>query len=324
MSFKDTLRSAAATFVKNEPKIFFFVGLGMVVGGTIGIAVQSTKVKEVIVEDTKKIKEVRTKKDDIPQQEYGRELAKSYGGLGWTLVKHYALPASIEALGLFLMFKGYKVLDERYLTATAAAIALKMENERLNMNMIEHLGEEKAADIRRGIETVEVVETNDKGKVKKKKVKVYDKNKFFNTTERRYSESGHYHEVFSSDGNAMNDNINELKIFQVYANQFLAASKTGTCTLNDIYRILDFTETAWGDAFIWEYDPEHPDDHIKFGIDNLLDPATREWYLKQNDDIWLTFNCDRVTFEDPNDIFKLAPNGKIARGTRDVVTVDSL
>lgn len=323
MGFKDTCRKIAAEAVKHEPELLFFGGMVLVIGGTILVGVQSAKVEQVIEEDKKAIEDVHAKKDNLDQREYGKELVKSYGGLGWTLTKHYALPVAVEAIGLFMMTKGYNVLDDRYITAAAAAIALKMENDRLYSNIESELGTEKALDIKRGAKEVEVVEEAANGKTKKKKVKVYDKNKFFNTTERRYSESGHYHEIVSSDCNAMNDNINELKIFQTYANQYLAASKTGTCTLNDIYKILDFEETAWGDAFIWDYDPEHPDDHIKFGIDNLLDPATREWYLKQNDDIWLTFNCDRVTFEDPNDIYKLAPTGKVARGSnRD--TLDSL
>lgn len=318
MSFKEVFYNAT-----RNPKFMFFTGVVLVIGGTVLVGVQSAKLEEAIEEEKKEIEQVHEQKETLPQPVYGRTLARSYGRLGWKLIRHYAFPVTIEIVGLYTMNRGFNVLNDNYISACAAAIALKMENERMYNGIVNEYGVEKANDIRRGAEYVEVIETNEKGKTKVKKVKTYKKDNYFNTTERRYSESGHYHPVITSDDNSMNDNINELKIFQVYANQFLAASKTHTCTLNDIYRILDFEETAWGDAFIWDYDPEHPNDHIKFGIDDLLDPMTRAWYLKQNDDIWLTFNCDRVTLEDPNDIYKLAPNGKIARGSNRQ-TLDSL
>lgn len=117
-------------------------------------------------------------------KQYKKDLTHEYLRLGGTIAKRYAIPTTIELLALSAMFASNKVSRKDKATLAMALTGVQAAYDRLNNNLIEAVGEDKARDIRLGIHdekiTEEEIDEDGKKKKVKKDVKVVDPDKIAN------------------------------------------------------------------------------------------------------------------------------------------------
>ncbi len=223
---------------------------------------------ELVDEEEQDIEVVALTGEEATKQ-YRKDLTHAYLCLGGTAVRHYIVPFTMEAVALALMFKSNKLSREKNATLALALTSMEAAYNKLNQNMIDALGEDKARDIRLGLhnEKISEEEADEDGKTKKvkKDVKVLDKDKLSDPWSFIYDEKA------DNFNKARGCNRQSLMIRQAYWNDYLVRHKR--VFVNDVLKDigLECECTPLGQCYGWIYDDSADSTRqncIKFNIED--------------------------------------------------------
>ena len=253
---------------QHAPGILMAGGLAGVVGSVILACKATTKASQVIEEHEAKLNDIKEAMETIP--EYTEEDLKKDKGIVytqtvWGFVKLYAPAALALILSLTAICGSHYIRNRRCVSLGAAYVALDKSFKDYRRRVAERYGEEAEWEIAHNIQTQEIEEIDDKGKTKKKKVKVADPN----------AESP-YCKYFTRSNPYWEENedfiLYNLSMKQSMLNDKLRAK--GHMTLNEVYAALGFHETQAGMVCGWIYDTKNPngDNYIEFNIKEVYLP----------------------------------------------------
>ena len=279
--------SSAKFFVdKNSPEILIFGGIAGMVVATVLACNETTKLEEVSEKGKEEIEEV---KKYPTAQTYKRDLTIAYARHAGRLVKLYSPAIILGGASISAVLGGHSILRQRNLAMAAAYSALDEGFKKYRSRVREELGEEVDRRMRFGgkEESVEVMEADEEGKEKKKKVKGVT-----------YADCSDYARFFDCGSvkwtkNA-DANLFTLKQLERYANEMLEAR--GHLFLNEVYDMLDIPRTQAGTVVGWILGDGNQN-HVSFGIYDLDDEAKRRFVNGYEENILLDFNVDGLIYD---------------------------
>ena len=280
--------SSAKFFIdKNSPEILIFGGVAMGIAAAVIACKETTKLEEVSEKGKEEIEEV---KKYPTAQTYKRDLTIAYARHAGRLVKLYTPAIILGGASISAVLGGHSILRQRNLAMAAAYSALDEGFRKYRSRVREELGEEVDRRMRFGgkEESVEVVETDEEGKKKKKKDKCVT-----------YADCSDYARFFDCGSikwtkNA-EANLFTLKQLERYADEMLEAR--GHLFLNEVYDLLDIPRTQAGTVVGWIIEPGVPHEKVSFGLYDLDDEAKRRFVNGYEENILLDFNVDGIIYD---------------------------
>jgi hypothetical protein len=269
---------------KYSPEALTVIGIAGAVTAAVLTGRATLKLADVVNTAQDRLDAVNDVKDLQTSAQHKRALTLAYTKNVGSLVKLYALPAGIMAGSIVCLGGGQGIQKQRTVGAIAAYKAAQVAAEEYHKRVVAEVGEEKAADLKRGVSTVtEVDETTGK----KTKKKVLDANgvsiysKFFDKSNVNWTGIPEY-------------DLNFLTLQQNYANNLLQAR--GHVFLNEIYKALGLEHTKAGAVVGWTLSNEG-DNFIDFGMYDPTNEKAREFINGYENAILLDFNIDGVIFD---------------------------
>lgn len=268
-------------FVRHKPEICIIGGaVGIIAGGIMGVKA-TTKVDKVIDEAKYNIE---CAKESGPAK--GKELTKAYIYTGIDLAKIYGPAIIITSVSAYSIFHGTNIFRKRNLALIGACTLLESKLDDYGERVKEMLGEEVEYRVRHGIEkkTVEIVETDEKGKEKKvkKEVEVITAHERPSDTAKFFCESSCFW--------TKNPEENLIFLKQIEEEVNALFDKQGYIFLNDVYERLDIPKTELGTMVGWV--KGYGDDFIDFGIYNLYREGNERFVNGLEPVVLLDFNHD--------------------------------
>ena len=282
---------------KHSPEILAVTGAGFTIAGGVLACKATLKVNEVVEpakEDIEKIHTAVEKGKTNAEKPYDQEDAKKdlaivYVQTGIKLVKLYALPAGLMALGIGGMLGSSVILRKRNIGLAAAYATLDQSFKGYRGRVVERFGTDLDRELRYNIKAAEVEETTVDKKGKEKKVtKVVDSvNPELNSDYARFFDAS-----CAGWEKDAEHNLTFLKLQQNYANELL--QRRGHLYLNEVYDMLGIDRTKAGQVVGWIYDKECPigDNYVDFGIYNGNSERCRAFVNGHEPVILLDFNVD--------------------------------
>lgn len=305
---------------KKSPEIWLVVGITAIVGGTILACRATRKLDQVMDEHEAAMQELEyDRNEDIeelntttPDQDdptavaernadvssieknYKRDCAKLTLMTAGSMVKLYAPSAIAMAAGIVMVVNGHRILSQRNAALLAAYTALDDAFSQYRQRVRDRYGEQVEDDIYSGrsYETVPVTEVDENGKKKKVKQQVEVVGttvspyaRFFDETCREWSRSPDYNHMFIiSQQNAANDLLRSRHTDGFH--------KRGFVFLNEVYKMLGFTESPTGAICGWvvQDGDEIGDNYIDFKIFDGTDPSKRAFVNGDEKSILIDFN----------------------------------
>ena len=185
MSFKESLSRTVATIGfkarKHSPEILIGVGIvGFV--GTVVLACKATTKAERILDEHKQdmdvVKETKEAYKDAPQvyseKNYEMDVATVYLKTMTKFIKLYWPAATLGFISVACILKAHGLMSERNLALLAAYKSSEEAFLNYRNRVAAEIGEKREDDIMHGVHKIEVEETDDNGKTKKKKVETVD------------------------------------------------------------------------------------------------------------------------------------------------------
>lgn len=283
---------------KHSPEILIVAG----VVGTITSAVMACKATlkvNDILEDTKETldkihdgveKGKKTKDGEV----YTAELAKkditlTYVQTGYKFVKLYGPSIVLGGLSLTAIVTSNNILRQRNMALAAAYSAVDKSFKDYRGRVVERFGKDLDRELRYNIKAKEIEETvtdeNGKEKTVKKTVNSMDPNDIS------------LYARFYDDGNVgwsknAEHNLYFLKQQQAWANKML--KERGYLFLNEVYDMLGYARTDYGQVVGWIFDEKNPvgDNFVDFGIYNQDNERARLFVNGEENVILLDFNVD--------------------------------
>jgi len=238
-----------------------WIGTGFVIGGTVWACKKTMELPEILEAH-------RTEKADIlaatvQADEKGsseentkrfrrRELRNLRLRTTGKVAKLYALPATMEAIGLADMFGSHTALKAVNTELTGTVAVLSTAIERIRAGIREEGGEELEEKIMHGgYEEQEVVRVDENGEEHAETLKVYKAGAMPSPYARWFC-------FGEADAAEESDDYNEtfLTHQQAFLPSYLRANRK--VFLNDVYRMLGIRESVAGNHVGWVYDPEAP------------------------------------------------------------------
>ena len=237
-----------------------------------------------LIKGHKELRQVKTE-EEYPVTKYQQDMAISYYRGIQAVVKLYGPPVALGAASVACILSAYGIMRTRNAALIAAYNAVETAFRRYRDRVVEDFGEEVDHRYVQGIREVEVEETDDKGKVVKRKELVSD-----------VSASDLYVYTFDQQNpqwRAESDmyNFYFLKSQQNYHNQILQTR--GHVFLNEVLSALGFEHSQAGSIVGWIAN-SGGDNYIDFGIFDALDSPKKFIDTKA---IRLEFNVDGVIFD---------------------------
>lgn len=308
MNTKEITNKATRTFYrvgfklrKHSPEIFAVAGTVGVVASAVMACKATTKVSTITEESKKQVEAVHAalenpniSKDEYTEEDGKKDLAIIYVQTGVKLVKLYAPSVILGTLSLTSILTGHNILRKRNIALGAAYATIDKSFKEYRGRVVERFGNELDKELRYNIKAqeVEIKETDSKGKEKVTKgvINAVDPNTI-----------GDYSRVYDSGNIGWTKDPHANKTFlmqqQRYCNELL--QKKGYLFLNDVYELLGYARTAYGQVVGWIYDEKHPigDNFVDFGIYNLNDEAKCRFIDENERSILLDFNVDGKILE---------------------------
>lgn len=274
---------------KHSPEILIFGGVVGMVGATVLACKATRQYDEVVTQN--KIDIQKTKEENLNKDSYKREVTFAYMRSGYRMVKLYSPAILMGGMSISAILSGHSILRKRNLAITAAYSALDEGYRRYRGRVIEELGEEADRRFRHGgkLEEFEVIETDENGKEKKKKIKAENVQKGNESQYARFFDAGSV--KWTKDASS---NLFVLKQMERYANEQLQAK--GHLFLNEVYDMLDIPRTQDGSVVGWLYDGDG-DGYVSFGIFDLYDESKRRFVNGYENVILLDFNVDGIIYD---------------------------
>ena len=298
--------NALKLFVKNhDADLLVGSGILAVVGGVISGCIAARKVDDILDEHEYEIDEVHAEKDnensEMTKSEYNREVAKVYGSTVLSFSKAFAPCVTLTTVGIALILKSHAVLKDKNLRLIAAYNVLDSSFRGYRERVKEKYGVEEEKKLyfgaKEGEKEVEVEGKDGKLKKKKEKVDVYPENKspyalifdHYNVNYHREEKEGPY---------AMRANFMWLRGVEQMAN--IKLGNRGQLTLNEVYKMLGFPESAAGCVVGWRTSENGgKDGYVSFGIGD--ENACIVLSDGMEESILLDFNVDGLIMDDKFD-----------------------
>lgn len=283
---------------KHSPEILITVGVIGTVASAVMACKATLKVNEII-DDAKDTIElihegVEENKYTADGEEYtqevaNRDLALVYVQTGLKFIKLYGPAIAVGATSMVCILAANNIMRKRNAALAAALTAVDTSFKEYRGRVIERFGKDLDRELRYNIkakEIEEVVGVDEDGNdiVEKKTVSVVDPNAY-----------SMYSVIFCEGNLGWTRNPELNKVFLVkqqnYANDKLKAK--GFLTLNEVYDMLGYRQTAYGQIAGWVYteDGSVGDNFVDFGIFDIYNEKARDFVNGIEKSIVLDFNC---------------------------------
>lgn len=276
---------------KQSPHIFFAAGVVGAVGSAV-LACKATLKLEAVLDEVKadiehvKSAQVEVAGEPISDTERNRVLGVKYARGSLKVARLYAPAAGLGLASIGLLTGSHIQLVRRNSALTAAFTAVAKAYDDYRQRVRNEVGPEKEQEIYHGIETQEIVTSND-GKTAIAKV--------INPNAR-----SPYARVFDEDALHWKKNA-ELNMYFLNCQQEYANNKLrvyGVVLLNDVYDMLGFERTRQGALVGWvrndDDDRCEGDGYIDFHI-HTLDNA--QFINDLEPRVLLDFNVDGIVYD---------------------------
>jgi uncharacterized protein YcfJ len=269
---------------KYSPEALTIVGIAGVVTSAVLASRATLKLSDTLNTAQDRLDAVNENKDEKTDREHKRDLLLAYSKNVVDIVKLYGIPATVMGISIVMIGGGQGIQKRRTVGAIAGMQAAQKALDEYHKRVVAEYGEEKAADLKRGVTIVTEV---DEETGKKTKKKVLDPNgvsqyaKFFDELNSNWEQVPEY-------------NLNFLTMKQNYWNNMLQAR--GHVFLNEVYSDLGFDNTGAGALCGWVISKEG-DNYIDFGIYDPTNEKAREFVNGYESAILLDFNVDGVIWD---------------------------
>lgn len=282
---------------KNSPEILLGVGVAGVVVGTI-LACKATLKVEGILDEAQEVLHKINQVKEAPELDYSEEDAKKdtallYIKTGVNLIKIYTPAIIVTTVSIGLILQSHNLLTKRNAALAAAYKLVDASFKEYRKRVQEEYGNEVDEKLRFGQREIEVSELNPKGKEKKVKKKVFDKN-----------DLSPYAFCFAEETSTMykrnyDMNLNVLRSVERFSNDRLRWR--GHLFLNEVLDDLGMERTPAGAVVGWIYGPnEHNDNNdqiIIFGIESPVNEEMQNVKDAMVQPFYLNFNVDGVIYD---------------------------
>lgn len=292
-----SLHKAGFKIKKHSPEILVTVGVVGTVASVVMACKATLKVNEIVDEAKELIDEIHegveqekhTSDGELYTQEIAnRDLTIVYAKTGWKFVKLYGPSVALGATSLVCILASNNILRKRNAALAAAFTAVDTSFKEYRGRVIERFGKDLDRELRYNIKAKEIEETvvDEDGNetTVTKTVSVVDPN--------AYS----IYSVVFCEGNLGWTRSPELnKVFlikqQNYANDKLKAK--GFLTLNEVYDMLGYRPTAYGQIAGWVYteDGSVGDNFVDFGLFDVYNEKARDFLNGIEKSVIIDFNC---------------------------------
>lgn len=260
---------------KKSPEILVVAGVAGVVVSTVMACKATTKAGEIAEATNETLVEIHDAAENgvtkagktYDENDKKKDLTIAYIHAGVMYAKLYA-PAAVTGIGsIAMILTSHHILKKRNIALAAAYTTLDKSFKEYRGRVVERFGEQVERELRYNIKAKEVETTvvDDKGKEKKvKEIKNvaasgWDPSqyspyaRFFDETNRAWMKDPEQSRFY-------------LKAVQAQANDRLRAR--GHLFLNEVYELLHFPLTDYGQDVGWIYDLKNPkgDNFVDFGI----------------------------------------------------------
>lgn len=285
-NIKQLANAAKLALDKNSSEILIFGGIACGVAAIFMACKETTHLEETKEKCAAEIEEVKKDKD---APTYKRDLTFAYLQSVGRFARLYGPAVALEAASISAVCKGHSIMKERNLAMAAAYSAIDEGFKKYRRRVADEFGEEVDRRIRFGgqEESIQVTETDEEGKEKKKKVKglnyvdCSDYARFFDCGSIKWTKNA-------------DDNLFTLRQLERYANECLEAR--GHIFLNEVYDMLDIPRTRAGAVVGWILG-DGMQNHISFGLYDINDEAKRRFVNGLEENILLDFNVDGIIYD---------------------------
>ena len=312
------LYQAGANLAANSPRIA--LGLGLVGLVTAGIAAchATLKLDEVLDEAKEEVERIKkAEKDaadalqkqeeakaenpdqpvpaiDVPvfsKKEKDRAMMKIWGRTIWNLIKLYGIPFVIALISILLILFGFGRLEKIAAAAASTCVVLSEKFDQYRENVREAVGPEKERDIFYGInhQTVEVMETDEKGKERKTKVDQVTINK-----DKVASPYSAFFDEYCKNWDKYDPYGNQRFLISCQERLNMIFHQKGYMFLNEARKMIGLEATPEGQIVGWvdNHDDPNCDCCIDLGINNTEDPQVRAFLNGDEKSFLIDFNVD--------------------------------
>ena len=265
LKMKQTFNKLKFKTIKNSPEILMYAGVVGVVGAGVLACRATLKINTILEESKKTIETIHTSVEDesleYTQEDSKKDLFIVYTNMGLDIAKIYAPSIILGGISIAAMIQSHNILNKRNAALAAAFTTVSESFKKYRKEVVNRYGERADFEMKNGIrqEKVEVEETDENGKTKKKKITIdvagtpSDYARFFDENCNGWDKNPEYSLMF-------------LKSQQQYANDKLQAQ--GFLFLNDVYEMLGIPASKEGQIVGWIFKPDNQegDNYVDFGI----------------------------------------------------------
>lgn len=270
-NLKRTFYRAGFKIKKHSPEILMVAGVAGVVTSAVMACKATTKLSDIMDRakaDIDVIHDAMENPENLPEpytpEDGKKDLALVYANTGVELIKLYGPSVALGGLSIASIFASNNIMRKRNVALAAAYTAVDTGFKVYRNRVVERFGDELDKELRYDIKAKEVKETvvDDEGKKKtvKKTIQVVDPHdlsmyaRFFDAGNPGWDENPEFTMMY-------------LKQQERYANHRL--EKQGHLYLNEVYDMLGYPRTKYGQVVGWVYDSKHTkDSFVDFGIYN--------------------------------------------------------
>lgn len=270
---------------KFSPEILTTVGVIGVVAAAILASKATLKLENVVnkfEERADALKERKEIDEEYTDSRFRKDMFQVYTHGGIDLVKLYGPPVTLGMGSLACIIGAHGIIRQRNVALLAGYKALESSFTEYRKRVTEEIGEEKEAQIRRGIRVETVAENG-----KKVEQLTFDPTgishyaRFFDEGNVNWQRVPEYNKIF-------------LEAQQNYANDMLLAR--GHIFLNEVYDLLGMEHSGAGAVCGWVVSKEG-DNYVDFGIYDPTNEQGRAFVNGQERSILLDFNVDGPIFD---------------------------
>lgn len=293
MKTKELMQTASLAFnrigfklQKKSPEILVAVGVCGVVVSTVMACKATTKAGAIAKSTADAIEDIHdaakegvTKAgESYSNDDMKKDLAITYAHAGMMYAKLYMPAAMMGASSIACIVMSHRILKKRNIALAAAYTTLDKSFKEYRGRVVERFGEQVEKELRYNIKAKEVETTVVDEKGKEKKVK---ETKNVATNGWDPSQYSPYARFFDENNRAWMKDPEQsrfyLKAIQAQANDRLRAR--GHLFLNEVYEMLRFPLTDYGQNVGWIYDLKNPkgDNFVDFGIIEVRCEADSEF-----------------------------------------------
>ena len=280
---------------KSSPELFIAAGIIGVIGGAVLACRATIKLSEILEETKEDLDHMRDYveengySEEYSEKDYQKDTTLVYAKTGVKIAKLYAPAIAVGTVSIISIVQSHRILSKRNAELAAAYAVIDKSFKDYRKRVVDRFGEELDKELKYGIrkETIETIETNDKGKEKvvKKEVEIVDPNTISDYA--RFFDDGCT--GWTKDSNM---NLIFLKKQQAVATDKLVSR--GYLFLDEVYEMLGIPITPESRQVGWIYDDEAPngDNFVDFGIYDVNNEKKRDFVNGYERVILLDFNVD--------------------------------